>query len=123
MAKRMRWIGLTVLTGLMVITAEGAGWAACDTCQVCRERTHITIPADYCSPASGENGSLCCSEFNSGAGTYCGEYGSACYGIIIHGGGGSGGSGGGGGGCTYQGGWCPAECMSCSGGGGGVFAT
>ena len=121
MVERMRWMVLTVLVGLMVVAAEDTGWALCDTCQVCKQRTNITIPSDYCAAANNENGSLCCSEFDSGAGRYCSEYGSACYGIVV-GGGGTGGSGGGGGGsCTYQGGWCPAECMSCGGGGGGVF--
>lgn len=119
MVRPMRWMGMTVLLGLMLASAEVAGWATCDTCQVCRERTHITIPGDYCGIANNESGSLCCSEFDSGAGTYCSEYGSSCYGIVIDGGGGGGGGtgGSGGGGCTYQNGWCPANCMSCSGGG------
>lgn len=121
MVKRMRWMVPTILVGLMVVAAEGAGWALCDTCQVCKQDTHLTIPVDRCIVANNQPGSLCCQELNTGAGTYCYEYGSACYGIVV-GGGGTGGSGGGGGGaCTYQGGWCPAECMSCGSGGGGVL--
>ena len=114
--KRMRWIGSIALIGAMLAIAESAGWAWCGTCQVCRERTNITIPSDYCAIANSEAGSMCCAEFNSGAGVYCTESGSACYGITVDGGGG-GGSAGGGGGCAYQNGWCPAECMRCSGGG------
>lgn len=115
MAKRMRWLGLTVLVGLMLAAAEGAGWASCGACQVCVEKTSLTLARDYCKLANGENGSLCCSEESYGFGTYCSESGSACYGIIIDGGGGGGGTGGGGTSCSYQNGWCPAECMSCSG--------
>jgi hypothetical protein len=114
---RMRWTGLVVLVGLMLVAADGVAWAGCGTCQVCRERSRLTIPADYCALANNENGSMCCTEFDSGAGTYCSESGSACYGIIVDGGGDGGGSGGGGGStCSYQNGWCPAECMTCSGG-------
>lgn len=120
MVKRMRWIRLLLLAGLMLAAAEGAVWAGCGTCQVCRERTRITIAADYCGVANNENGSMCCSEFDSGIGTYCWESGDACYGIIVDdgGGGGSGGGGGGGSTCSYQEGWCPPECISCSGGSG-----
>ncbi len=118
MARRTRWIGQAVLVALVLAATEGAAWAWCGTCQVCREKTIITIPADFCGVANDENGSMCCSEFDSGIGTYCYESGSACYGIIVDDGGGTGGGGGGGGGsCTYQNGWCPAECMNCSGGG------
>jgi len=118
MVKRVRLLGLIVFLGLMIAAAENTAWAWCGTCQVCKTRTHITIPADYCGVANGENGSMCCQEFDTGAGTLCWESGSACYGIIVDGGGGGGGgTGGGGGGCSYQGLWCPAECMSCGGGG------
>ena len=109
-------IFLAVLVGIMI--AEGTGWAACNTCQVCRTRTHITIPADFCGVANNEAGSLCCSEFDTGAGTLCSESGSACFGITIDGGGGGGSAGGGGGTCAYQNGWCPPECISCGSGGG-----
>ena len=117
MAARMGWFRLVVSLALMLTAAEGTGWAGCGACQVCREKTNLTIASDYCSLANDENGSTCCSVFDSGAGSYCWESGSACYGIIVDGGGGTGGSGGGGTTCSYQNGWCPAECMSCSGGG------
>jgi hypothetical protein len=105
---------------LVLAALESAAWAWCGTCQVCRERNHITIPADFCGVANGEDGSMCCDEFDTGVGTLCGESGSACYGIIVDGGGGDSGGGGsgGGGGCSYQTGWCPAECFTCGGGGG-----
>lgn len=120
MVKRMRWISLSLLAGLVLVCAEGAAWAGCGTCQVCREKTRITIAADYCAIANDENGSMCCSELDTGIGTYCTESGDACYGIIVDGGGGgSGGGGGGGSTCSYQNGWCPPECWSCSGGTGG----
>lgn len=119
MAERMRWIRLSLLVVLMVVAAQGAAWAVCGNCQVCRERTRITLAADFCAVANGENGSMCCSEQTYGPQTFCTESGSACYGIIVGGGGGGGGTGGGGGGgCGSYGGFCPAECFSCGGGGG-----
>lgn len=117
MLKRMPWIGLLAVLGL-TLAATNEGWAQCDTCQVCKYRSRITIPADYCSPAVSEDGNLCCMETSLPAGgSLCTAYSSACYGIEVTGGGGGGGGTAGGAGCTYQGGWCPAECMSCSGGG------
>src|SRR5436305_1444646 len=119
MVKRLRWIGLTVFVGFMLAAAEKPGWASCGTCQVCKQRTNITIPSDYCAVANSEDGSMCCSVLDTGAGKYCYESGSACYGIIVGGGGGGGSAGGGGATCSYQNGWCPAECMSCDSSGGG----
>lgn len=119
MSVRLQWIRLSVLIGLMLAGAQGAAWAECGTCQVCRERSRLTIPADYCSVASDEEGYMCCSLDSIGIATYCSMSGSACYGINVGGGGGgTGGGGGGGGSCTYQSGWCPPECFSCGGGGG-----
>lgn len=117
MNKRIRWIGLPVFVAFLLAGASRQAWAECGSCQVCRERTRITIPADYCSLADSENGSMCCSVTSYGPGTYCSESGSTCYGIIVGGGGGGGGTGGGGGGggCSYQNGWCPSECWSCGG--------
>ena len=115
MGKRNRWIGLSILAGLMLLAAEGAAWAGCGTCQVCKTGSYLTIPADWCGIANDEDGWMCCSEFQVGPATYCSMDGDACYGIIVDGGGGSG--GGGGTTCSYQNGWCPAACMSCSGGG------
>jgi hypothetical protein len=119
MLKQIRWIGLMMeVAGLMLAT--GNAWAGCDSCQVCKEASAITIPRDYCALANNQNGQLCCQTVDTGAGTYCYTYGSDCYGIIVNGGGGgAGGSGGSGSTCSYQNGWCPAECMSCSGGTGG----
>lgn len=61
----------------------------------------------------GETGQLNCviqSNQCSLSGTFCS--------IINVGGGGGGGTTGGGGGCTTTNGSCPAECFSCTGGGG-----
>lgn len=115
MGKRMRWVGLRVFVVLLLVGAQGAAWADCGTCQVCKKRERFTIANDICLVADGENGSMCCSQDSFGLAHYCTESGSACYGIIVGGGGGGGGTGSGGSSCTYQSGWCPAECMSCSG--------
>jgi hypothetical protein len=108
------WIGLSVLVVLMLAT-EDTGWAWCGTCQVCVERTMVTIPSDYCGVANNEHGNLCCSEQQIGPATYCNLSGAACYGTTVGGGGSSG--GGGGSSCQYVNGWCPAECFNCNGGG------
>lgn len=119
MVKKMRWIGLPVLVLLLLVGAQGAAWAGCGTCQVCKKRENFTIPKDFCAVADDENGSMCCSQESFGLATYCTETGSSCYGIVVGGGGGGGGTGGGGGGgCSSSSGWCPAECFSCGGGGG-----
>ena len=117
MGKRMRWVGLPVFVVFLLAGVQGSAWAECGACQVCRVRTRITIPADFCDVASNEDGFTCCTPMTLGPSTYCNETGSACYGIVVGGGGGGGGTGGGGGGsCRYQNGWCPAECWSCGGG-------
>ena len=117
MGKRIRWVGLPFLVVFFMLAgARGTAWAECGTCQVCREKTRLTIPADYCAVANDEAGYTCCTPSSIGIATYCSESGSACYGIVVGGGGGGGGTGGGGGGgCGYQSGWCPAECMTCGG--------
>lgn len=67
-----------------------------------------------CRPTfDGEMGNTICWSIT----TDCQFDGAACT-IITVGGGGSGGGGGGGGGCSGGAGGCPAECFSCSGGGG-----
>ena len=110
--RRFGWTGLTVLAALILVGSEGIAWAGCGTCQVCRERTSLTIPRDFCDVANNEHGYLCCTPESIGPATYCWESGSACYGTNA--GGGGGGDGEGGGECTYQNGWCPATCMSCT---------
>lgn len=115
MTKRRRWIGLAMLTGLLVVGMEGAAWAVCGTCQVCKWDSRALLFENYfCEIANNESGSICCELQKIGWDTFCWETGDACYGIIVDGGGGSG--GGGGTTCSYQNGWCPAACMSCSGG-------
>jgi hypothetical protein len=115
MANRKRWAGLVILAGLLLGVAEGAAWAACGTCQVCKCETKYIL-FDYCSCliANEQSGSMCCEPVSISLNTFCEMDGNACYGIIVDGGGGSG--GGGGTTCSYTNGWCPAECMNCSGG-------
>lgn len=117
MTKGMRWIKLSAIVLLMLVGAGGALWADCGACQTCEKETAITISRDFCRLANGEDGYTCCRQDSFGLETFCVYGGSACYGISVGGGGGGGGTGGvGGGGCSYQNGWCPAECWSCSGG-------
>lgn len=67
-----------------------------------------------CRPTfDGEIGNIDCQSVT----TDCVLSGPVCTVITVPGGG-SGGSGGGGGGCQGGSGGCPAECFSCSGGGG-----
>ena len=114
MGERLRWIRLSVVVVLMLLGAQDA-WAECGTCQTCQVSTAITISRDYCRVANAEDGYTCCRQESYGLGTYCAFGGSACYGITVGGGGGGGTGGSGGGSCSYQNGWCPAECWSCSG--------
>lgn len=115
MVKRKRWIGLAILVGLMLVVAEGAAWAECGNCQICKVGTSsLGFRIDFCTVANNESGWMCCEPQTIGLDTFCREAGDACYGIVVDGGGGSG--GGGGTTCSYQNGWCPAACMSCSGG-------
>lgn len=118
---RVKRIGLAAVVAVMLIGGQSAVWAGCGTCQVCKEGLSITLTRDYCKGANSEDGWMCCREESFGLETFCYESGSACYGITVGGGGGGGGTGGGGGGCASTGGFCPAECFSCSGGGGGVY--
>lgn len=115
MTMRKRWIGLAALAGLLV--AEGVAWAECGTCQVCKVDTRAFVfSVASCVIANNQNGSMCCRVDSISFDSYCTMGGNACYGVIVDdGGGGSGGGGGGGGACSYESGWCPPECMSCSG--------
>lgn len=115
MTTRKRWIGLALLAGLLLM-AEDAAWAECGNCQVCIVQTNtLGFRVDFCAIANNQGGWMCCTPQELGWDTMCWESGDACYGIIVDGGGGSG--GGGGNNCSYQNGWCPPSCMSCSGGG------
>lgn len=118
MVKQMRWVVPSAFVLLMLVGTQGVARAECGSCQVCREKTRLTLPADYCATANDEDGYMCCSPETYGLATYCNLEGAACYGISVGGGGGGGGggTGGGGGSCSYQNGWCPAECFSCGGG-------
>lgn len=116
---RVRQAGLAVLIAILWVGSQAAAWAACGTCQVCIEKTILTIPRDFCGTANDQDGYMCCSPESYGVATYCHMDGAPCYGINVGGGGGgTGGGGGGGGSCSYNSGWCPPECFSCGGGGG-----
>lgn len=114
MTNRKRWAGLAVLAGLLLVAAEGAVWAECGTCQVCKcSSRYFVFELCECKIANEQNGSMCCKPESYSNNTFCDMDGDACYGVIVDGGG----SGGGGGTtCSYTNGWCPAACMSCSGG-------
>ena len=114
---RVRQIGLALLAAVMLIGSQSAVWAECGTCQVCIEKTTLTIPRDTCGVANNQDGYMCCSPETYGVATYCHMDGAACYGTTVGGGGGGGGTGGSGGSCRSTGGFCPAECFSCGGGG------
>lgn len=118
---RISYIKLAAVVAIMLSGGQGALWAGCGVCQLCEEEQAITLSRDFCRLARDESGYMCCREESFGLETFCVQSGSACYGIEVDGGGGGSGGGGGGGGCSYQGGWCPAECFSCSGGGGGTY--
>lgn len=114
---RVRQVGLAALVAVMLLGSQGAVWAECGTCQVCIEKTTLTIPRDTCGVANNQDGYMCCSPETYGVATYCHMDGAACYGTSVGGGGGGGGTGGSGGSCRSTGGFCPAECFSCGGGG------
>lgn len=98
-----------------------ADWVTYWGCLECNYRTNITFARDFCGQVGHEEtGATQCTEFHDGLQTHCFTGGDACFNVTVTGGGGGGGgTGGGGGSCVYQpGGYCPAECPSCSGSGG-----
>jgi len=106
-----------LLVGLVFLL--GINWSfevkACENC------VHGWIN-DHCIPVQqGEIGYTFCFEMPASFPwpSVCVADGNFCSSIDVNGGGGGGGTGGGGGGgaCATTG-FCPAECFSCSGGGG-----
>lgn len=100
---------------LLLFGAFAILWAfsptALGACEVCFANINGIFT---CGPASpNEVGFTLCAPLA----TRCQVGGDFCS-VIDAGGGGSGGSGGGGGACQGGSGGCPAECFSCSGGGG-----
>jgi hypothetical protein len=87
-------------------------------CEVCKHIFFLGYAP--CRPvAPDEVGStVCTDQYDPYAGFSCVESGTFCSSIVVGGGGGgTGGTGGSGGSCQTSG-LCPAQCFSCSGGGG-----
>ena len=57
---RVRQIGLAGLVAVLLIGSQGVVWAECGTCQVCIEKTILTIPRYICGVADNEDGYMCC---------------------------------------------------------------
>lgn len=116
-SKRRLVLAPMLLTVFLVAAAPlaTADWVTQYGCLKCNERTVLTFARDFCSQVGHEEtGHTACTEFADGLQTHCFLGGSPCFNVEVIGGGGG---GAGGGGCVYQaGGYCPAECPSCSGG-------
>lgn len=109
---RRTWLTMALIAvafvALSVLVPQPA--AACQKC------ADAKFNPDFCFPAGqGEAGMTICTNGDWG----CHLDGAACTGGS-GGGGGGGGTGGGGGGACSGSGFCPAECFSCGGGGGGI---
>jgi hypothetical protein len=89
---------------------------ACETC-----KSFLGFYGHCAAVAENETGYTQCATVPSLDGTTCIYSGDFCSSITVTGSGSGGGGTGGGGGstCTGNGGFCPAECFSCGGGGGG----
>lgn len=89
-------------------------------CEVCKY--YFFLGFAPCRPVEeGETGATICTNHSDISGFSCEESGDFCSSITVTGGGGggTGGVGGGGSDPCQTSGFCPAECFSCSGGGGG----
>lgn len=93
--------------------------AVASACEVCKTRSFWWGAANWCAPVppDGTLGVTDCHDQGTTPSLACTEQGNVCSEITIIDGGGSGGSGGGGN-CGGGAGGCPAECVSCGGGGG-----
>lgn len=112
---RFRLVLLLAITALSFLPSQEAS-----ACEICKYAFFLGyVP---CRPVTGEEvgATICTGSYSAWTGYSCQESGTFCSNISVGGGGGSGGGsgggGGGGGGCT-GGGFCPAECFSCNGGG------
>jgi hypothetical protein len=87
-------------------------------CELCKY--NIFLGYSPCRPVGpDEVGSTVCTDsYDPLGGFSCEESGTFCSSITAGGGGGAGGAGGDGSAC-HTSGFCPAQCFSCSGGGGG----
>ncbi len=111
-----------VLFGGIILFSQAVLSGRADACEVCGRSSWLT-PWNYlCRPAQDkETGTTGCTNSYEPVSntTSCSESGDYCTVIIVNGGGGTGGGGGGGEENPCQtSSFCPAECFSCSGGGG-----
>lgn len=117
---KLRFLGPLAL--LTMLSTPGLATAQAVNCEICKYTFFLGYSPCH-TPAENESGTTICKDvYTVLDGFHCEEDGNACGVITVHGGG-SGGSGGGGsaGGtdpCATTG-FCPAECFSCGGGGGG----
>jgi len=88
-------------------------------CEICKINFFLGFIPCRAVTESEVGSTICTDEYDVVAGYTCSESGTFCSGITVGGGGGGGGSTGGGGGSCQTSNLCPAECFSCSGGGGG----
>jgi len=107
-----RWRSVRILFVVLLFLIASAANA---------ELTHVYSGCYACSgglfascvePDNNSWGSDTCTETTSDIQT-CELSGYGCYYTEVSGGDGTGGGGGGGWDCSYQGGYCPIECMSC----------
>jgi len=109
------------LAAVLIVAATplfvGARGGTQNGCYVCEPDGFMDT---HCSQVGdGQNGDgISCEEYPNGVSHNCRTFDGACTNTDVCGGGGGTGDGGGGG-CTYEGGYCPPSCMSCSGGDGG----
>lgn len=103
--------------------AIASGWITSTPARACEDcYWHWLNPSrSYCRPVNeGEVGVTNCVDYvDIYNDSYCTESGTYCSQITAGGGSGGSGSGGGDGDACQTDGFCPAECFSCSGGGGG----
>jgi hypothetical protein len=111
----------THIRSVLVLSALALFWILPQpavSCEICQYKFFLGFS---CHPVTqNEVGSTICQlEYSPFGGTTCTESGNFCSGITVGGGDGSGSGGGDGGTCQTSGGFCPAACFSCTGGGGG----
>lgn len=113
-----RALGIGILGFLAALLFSSAAEAACEECH----RPWLTPWNTWCVPVSGDDvGATLCHDEVTLVSITCQEDGNACQVITVIGGGGGSGTGSGGGTSNpcQTSGFCPAECFTCSGGGGG----
>jgi hypothetical protein len=93
-------------------------------CEICKYTFFLGYSPCRAVTQDEVGSTICRDYYDAIAGFSCEESGTFCQNIIVGGGGGPGGSGGTGSGSSCQtSGACPAQCFSCSSGGGGKPAV